>query len=208
MTFSYYYADPDGNHVELQVDNFGDWSKSTEWMRTSEEFKANPIGVFVDPDRVAADHAEGAVVRGDPREGDGRRLRARAGARRDPGGVMKLCRFEADGQAAPRHGRGRRGRRSRDAAIATRSRTCGCWRRCSRASSSAIGLNYADHIAESGMEAPEFPVFFNKQVTCVVGPGRRRPHAARVQPARLRGRAGDRDRQPLPPRARRSARTR
>jgi 2-keto-4-pentenoate hydratase/2-oxohepta-3-ene-1,7-dioic acid hydratase in catechol pathway len=35
----------------------------------------------------------------------------------------------------------------------------------------AIGLNYADHIAESGMQAPEFPVFFNKQVTCVVGPG-------------------------------------
>lgn len=35
----------------------------------------------------------------------------------------------------------------------------------------AIGLNYADHIAESGMEAPEHPVFFNKQVTCVVGPG-------------------------------------
>jgi 2-keto-4-pentenoate hydratase/2-oxohepta-3-ene-1,7-dioic acid hydratase in catechol pathway len=35
----------------------------------------------------------------------------------------------------------------------------------------AIGLNYADHIAESGMEAPPYPVFFNKQVTCVVGPG-------------------------------------
>ena len=35
----------------------------------------------------------------------------------------------------------------------------------------AIGLNYADHVAESGMEAPQFPVFFNKQVTCVVGPG-------------------------------------
>ena len=34
----------------------------------------------------------------------------------------------------------------------------------------AIGLNYADHIAESGMQAPEFPIFFNKQVTCVVGP--------------------------------------
>ena len=59
MTFSYYYKDPDGNHVELQVDNFGDWAKSTEWMRTSEEFKANPIGQFVDPERVAADHAEG-----------------------------------------------------------------------------------------------------------------------------------------------------
>jgi 2-keto-4-pentenoate hydratase/2-oxohepta-3-ene-1,7-dioic acid hydratase in catechol pathway len=35
----------------------------------------------------------------------------------------------------------------------------------------AIGLNYADHIAEASMEAPQFPVFFNKQVTCVVGPG-------------------------------------
>jgi 2-keto-4-pentenoate hydratase/2-oxohepta-3-ene-1,7-dioic acid hydratase in catechol pathway len=34
-----------------------------------------------------------------------------------------------------------------------------------------IALNYADHIAEMGMEAPEVPVFFNKQATCVVGPG-------------------------------------
>lgn len=34
----------------------------------------------------------------------------------------------------------------------------------------AIALNYADHIAEMGMEAPEVPVFFNKQVTCVTGP--------------------------------------
>ena len=58
MTLSYYYADPDGNNVELQVDCFGDWNRSTEWMRTSDEFKANPIGVFVDPARIAADHAE------------------------------------------------------------------------------------------------------------------------------------------------------
>jgi 2-keto-4-pentenoate hydratase/2-oxohepta-3-ene-1,7-dioic acid hydratase in catechol pathway len=34
-----------------------------------------------------------------------------------------------------------------------------------------IALNYADHIAEMGMEAPAVPVFFNKQATCVVGPG-------------------------------------
>jgi 2-keto-4-pentenoate hydratase/2-oxohepta-3-ene-1,7-dioic acid hydratase in catechol pathway len=34
----------------------------------------------------------------------------------------------------------------------------------------AIGLNYADHIAETGRTAPEFPVFFNKQVTCVNAP--------------------------------------
>jgi 2-keto-4-pentenoate hydratase/2-oxohepta-3-ene-1,7-dioic acid hydratase in catechol pathway len=35
----------------------------------------------------------------------------------------------------------------------------------------AIALNYRDHIEEMGMEAPEVPMFFNKQVTCVVGPG-------------------------------------
>ncbi|NRA04079.1 MAG: fumarylacetoacetate hydrolase family protein [Myxococcales bacterium] len=34
----------------------------------------------------------------------------------------------------------------------------------------AIGLNYADHVAESGLEKPKHPVFFNKQSTCVTGP--------------------------------------
>jgi 2-keto-4-pentenoate hydratase/2-oxohepta-3-ene-1,7-dioic acid hydratase in catechol pathway len=35
----------------------------------------------------------------------------------------------------------------------------------------AIALNYADHIAESGLDAPKVPTFFNKQATCVVGTG-------------------------------------
>jgi 2-keto-4-pentenoate hydratase/2-oxohepta-3-ene-1,7-dioic acid hydratase in catechol pathway len=35
----------------------------------------------------------------------------------------------------------------------------------------AIGLNYADHAAESGQEVPPFPKVFNKQSTSVVGPG-------------------------------------
>lgn len=34
----------------------------------------------------------------------------------------------------------------------------------------AIGLNYADHVAESGQDAPALPVFFNKQSTCIAGP--------------------------------------
>ena len=34
----------------------------------------------------------------------------------------------------------------------------------------AIGLNYADHIEESKMRRPEFPLFFNKQSSCVTGP--------------------------------------
>jgi 2-keto-4-pentenoate hydratase/2-oxohepta-3-ene-1,7-dioic acid hydratase in catechol pathway len=34
----------------------------------------------------------------------------------------------------------------------------------------AVGLNYADHIAESGLAAPTFPTIFNKQVSAVTGP--------------------------------------
>ena len=34
----------------------------------------------------------------------------------------------------------------------------------------AVGLNYADHVAESGMDTPEYPTIFNKQSTCVTGP--------------------------------------
>jgi 2-polyprenyl-6-methoxyphenol hydroxylase-like FAD-dependent oxidoreductase/catechol 2,3-dioxygenase-like lactoylglutathione lyase family enzyme len=59
MTLSYYYADPDGNNIELQVDCFGDWAKSKEWMRSSATFKANPIGQFVRPELIGADHANG-----------------------------------------------------------------------------------------------------------------------------------------------------
>jgi catechol-2,3-dioxygenase len=43
MTLSFYYVDPDGNSVELQADAFGDWKKSSKWMRESPEFKLDPI---------------------------------------------------------------------------------------------------------------------------------------------------------------------
>jgi catechol 2,3-dioxygenase len=52
MTMSMYYRDPEGNFVELQSDNFGDWSKSSEFMRTSADFARDPIGTFFDPARV------------------------------------------------------------------------------------------------------------------------------------------------------------
>lgn len=35
----------------------------------------------------------------------------------------------------------------------------------------AVGLNYADHIAETGMETPKFPMIFNKQSTSAHPPG-------------------------------------
>jgi 2-keto-4-pentenoate hydratase/2-oxohepta-3-ene-1,7-dioic acid hydratase in catechol pathway len=35
----------------------------------------------------------------------------------------------------------------------------------------AVGLNYADHVAETGREAPKIPMIFNKQSTAVASPG-------------------------------------
>jgi 2-keto-4-pentenoate hydratase/2-oxohepta-3-ene-1,7-dioic acid hydratase in catechol pathway len=34
----------------------------------------------------------------------------------------------------------------------------------------AIGLNYSDHAAESGLQVPKEPVVFTKQVSCISGP--------------------------------------
>ncbi|WNG28362.1 biphenyl 2,3-dioxygenase [Cystobacter fuscus] len=47
-TTSFYYRDPDGNHIELQVDNFVRNEDATSFMR-SEVYNSNPIGVDVDP---------------------------------------------------------------------------------------------------------------------------------------------------------------
>jgi catechol 2,3-dioxygenase len=60
MTISLYYRDPEGNFVELQSDIFGDWAKSSEFMRTSADFAANPIGTFFDPARVYDEMQAGA----------------------------------------------------------------------------------------------------------------------------------------------------
>lgn len=59
LTISLYYCDPEGNYVELQSDCFGDWAASSDYMRFSPDFAANPIGVFFDADRVHARHASG-----------------------------------------------------------------------------------------------------------------------------------------------------
>lgn len=34
----------------------------------------------------------------------------------------------------------------------------------------AVGLNYADHAAESGLPVPPEPIFFTKAISCLVGP--------------------------------------
>ena len=48
VTTSLYYRDPDGNLVELQVDNFASPEAATAYMR-GEEFAADPIGPAFDP---------------------------------------------------------------------------------------------------------------------------------------------------------------
>ena len=53
-TIAFYYEDPDGNIVELFVDNFGDWDKSREYVRTSPEFHKNGMGALVDADKLVA----------------------------------------------------------------------------------------------------------------------------------------------------------
>ena len=60
LTTSFYYVDPDGNSVELQSDNFRSWQESSEWMRTSPDFAANPIGMPVDPEQMVAAYQAGA----------------------------------------------------------------------------------------------------------------------------------------------------
>jgi catechol 2,3-dioxygenase len=61
MTMSFYYVDPDGNSVELQCDEFGDWSMSKEFMKNAPEFASDPIGIQVDPDRVVSVRGGGAT---------------------------------------------------------------------------------------------------------------------------------------------------
>ncbi len=54
FALSYYYADPDGNSVELQADWNNDPAVSCRYMEGSAEFLANPVGRFVDPAGMVA----------------------------------------------------------------------------------------------------------------------------------------------------------
>jgi catechol 2,3-dioxygenase len=59
ITMSMYYADPEGNGVEIQIDAFGDWGASKEWIWASREFAENPIGSFFDPDKIVEARKQG-----------------------------------------------------------------------------------------------------------------------------------------------------
>lgn len=47
-TISFYYRDPDGNDIELQVDRFEDADDAKRWME-GEAYARNPVGILVEP---------------------------------------------------------------------------------------------------------------------------------------------------------------
>ncbi|WP_207844330.1 VOC family protein [Williamsia soli] len=62
-SWSYYYEDPDGNMLEMQVDDLGDWDLSTQIMRETTSIENAPahfFGISVDPEQIAAARAAGA----------------------------------------------------------------------------------------------------------------------------------------------------
>ena len=58
VTTSMYYRDPDGNKVELQIDNFATAEELKGFFR-SNDFSKNPIGVSFDPDELARQYHAG-----------------------------------------------------------------------------------------------------------------------------------------------------
>jgi catechol-2,3-dioxygenase len=78
-TTSMYYEDPDGNRIELQVDNFDRVEELLDWMESG-EFAKNAIGVEFDPDvlerLVHAGVPRAELIRRGSAPPDGRRPRS------------------------------------------------------------------------------------------------------------------------------------
>lgn len=61
FTISYYYRDPDGNDLELQVDRFEEPEDATAYME-SEGFTNNAVGVLIDPAELRRQMAAGVPL--------------------------------------------------------------------------------------------------------------------------------------------------
>ncbi|HZE67393.1 MAG TPA: VOC family protein [Sporichthyaceae bacterium] len=61
VTTSLYYRDPDGNFVEMQIDNFDTAAAATAYME-GPEYGANPVGVGFLPDLMIEERAKGTPV--------------------------------------------------------------------------------------------------------------------------------------------------
>ena len=69
MTTSMYYKDPDGNRIELQVENFEDPQAGLDFMN-GPVFRENPIGVLFDADELVERFESGVPVEELVRQGD------------------------------------------------------------------------------------------------------------------------------------------
>ena len=81
-TTSMYYRDPDGNKVELQIDNYDDAQAMHDFMHSA-QFEKNPIGVDFDPDELArgyhAGRPQAELIRYDAEKGFNRASLGRLG---------------------------------------------------------------------------------------------------------------------------------
>lgn len=81
VTTSLYYQDPDGNFVEMQIDNFATPAQATAYME-GPEYDSDPIGPRYSPEGMLADFRAGVPVAqlttrawaaAHPQDGDGAR---------------------------------------------------------------------------------------------------------------------------------------
>jgi catechol 2,3-dioxygenase-like lactoylglutathione lyase family enzyme len=61
VTTSLYYRDPDGNFVEMQIDNFAEPDLATEYMH-GPEYAADSVGPAFDPETMLTARRAGATV--------------------------------------------------------------------------------------------------------------------------------------------------
>jgi catechol-2,3-dioxygenase len=61
VTTSLYYQDPDGNFVEMQIDNFAEPDQATEYMH-GPEYAADSVGPAFDPEAMLAARRAGVGV--------------------------------------------------------------------------------------------------------------------------------------------------
>lgn len=63
VTTSFYYKDPDGNKVELQIDNFETAVELQDYFENDPDFAVNPLGAPFDPNKMIADYEAGVPTR-------------------------------------------------------------------------------------------------------------------------------------------------
>ena len=89
VTTSMYYRDPDGNFVEMQIDNFATPAEATNYMR-GPEYAGDSCGPAFDPEAMLAARHEGAGIE---------ELTDRAWSLR--AGLPIRCQFSSACEAAP-----------------------------------------------------------------------------------------------------------